>query len=97
LQISPQTANDTGMLPAVERAVGPANVNLSRPATAADDFAYFAQVAPAFFFALGTQKPGTISGINHATNFVADVSAIPVGIRAMTEVLLEYLRTTPTH
>jgi metal-dependent amidase/aminoacylase/carboxypeptidase family protein len=56
-----------------------------------------AQVAPAFFFALGTQKPGMPSGIYHATNFVADDSAIPVGIRAMTEVLLEYLRTTPIH
>ena len=56
-----------------------------------------AQIAPAFFFALGTQKPGMTSGINHETNFVADDSAIPVGIGAMTEVLLEYLRTTPIH
>jgi amidohydrolase len=85
------------MLPAVERAVGAANASLSPPAMAADDFAYFAQVAPAFFFALGTQKPGMKSGINHATNFVADDSSIPVGIRAMTEVLLEYLSTTPIH
>ena len=85
------------MLPAVERAVGLANVNPSPPAIAGDDFAYFAQVAPAFFFALGTQKPGTTSAINHATNFVADDSSIPIGIRAMTEVLLEYLRSTPAH
>jgi metal-dependent amidase/aminoacylase/carboxypeptidase family protein len=56
-----------------------------------------AQVAPAFFFAPGMQKPGMTSGINHTTNFVADDAAIPVGIRAMTEVLLEYLRTTPIH
>lgn len=83
------------MLPAVERAVGPANVK--PPAMAADDFAYFAQVAPAFFFSLGTQKPGTTSGINHATNFAADDSSMPIGIRAMTEVLLEYLRTKPQH
>jgi amidohydrolase len=85
------------MLPAIERVVGPANVKQAPPAMAADDFAYFAQVAPAFFFQLGTQQPGTTSGINHATNFVADDSSIPVGIRAMTEVLLEYLRSTPTH
>jgi metal-dependent amidase/aminoacylase/carboxypeptidase family protein len=85
------------MLSAIERVVGPANVKQAPPAMAADDFAYFAQVAPAFFFQLGTQQPGTTSGINHATNFVADDSSIPVGIRAMTEVLLEYLRSTPTH
>jgi metal-dependent amidase/aminoacylase/carboxypeptidase family protein len=54
-------------------------VNSSAAAMAADDFVYFAQVAPAFFFSLGSQKPGP-TGINHATNFVADDSAIPVGI-----------------
>jgi metal-dependent amidase/aminoacylase/carboxypeptidase family protein len=60
------------MLPTVERAFGAVKASPSPPAMAADDFAYFAQVAPAFFFALGTQKPGMTSGINHATNFVAD-------------------------
>lgn len=85
------------MLPALQRVVSVANVQESPPLMAADDFAYFAQLAPAFFFQLGTQKPGTISGINHAPNFVADDSSIPIGMRAMTEVLVEYLRTTPAH
>jgi amidohydrolase len=85
------------MLPALERVVGSANVQEAPPVMAADDFAFFAQRAPAFFFFIGTQKPGTTSGINHAPNFVADDSSIPIGIRAMTEVLLEYLRTTPSH
>ena len=66
-------------------------MTLSPPLTAADDFAYFAQRVPGFFFLLGTQKPGTVSGINHAPNFQADDSAIPIGMHAMTEVLLEYL------
>lgn len=81
------------MLPALERVAGPKNV-LSWPAVmAADDFAYFTRAIPGFFFFLGTQKPGTTSGINHAPNFQADDSAIPIGMRAMTEVVLEYLRT----
>jgi amidohydrolase len=83
------------MLPALERVVGRDNVRAWPPVMGADDFAYFSQVAPAFFFFLGTQKPGTVSGGNHATNFQADDSAIPLGIQAMTSVLLEYLRTTP--
>jgi len=83
------------MLPAVERAAGAANVKQSPPVMAADDFAYFAQTAPAFFFMLGTQKPGTRSGINHAPNFQADDSSIPLGMRAMTQVVLECLQTTP--
>ena len=82
------------MLPALERVAGPGNVKLGPAAMAAADFAYFAQAIPGFFFFLGTQKPGTTSGINHAANFQADDSAIPLGMRAMTEVLLEYLRTT---
>jgi amidohydrolase len=85
------------MLPAVERAIGAANVHESQPVMASDDFAYFAQVAPAFFFELGTQKPGTTSGVNHAPNFRADDSSIPVGMRAMTNVLVEYLQTPPPH
>jgi amidohydrolase len=84
------------MLPALERAVGPANVTLSPPIMAADDFARFREVAPEFFFMLGTQKPGTTSGINHAPNFVADDSSISVGMRAMTEVLVDYLQSTAT-
>jgi amidohydrolase len=82
------------MLQALKRAVGISNVLLSPPAMAADDFAYFGQVAPAFFFFIGTQKPGTTSGMNHAPNFQADDSSIPVGMRAMTQVIVEYLQTT---
>jgi metal-dependent amidase/aminoacylase/carboxypeptidase family protein len=73
----------------------PDKVMLWPAAMAADDFAYFSQATPGFFFSLGTQKPGTRSGINHAPNFQADDSAIPIGMRAMTSVLLEYLRTAP--
>jgi hypothetical protein len=42
-------------------------------------------------------KTGTDFRNSHATNFVAHDSSIPVGIRAMIEVLLEYLRTMPIH
>lgn len=84
------------MLPVVERVVGSANVQQAPPLLAADDFSYFAELAPAFFFRLGTQKPGTTSGINHAPYFLADDSSIPIGMRAMTGVLVEYLRSTFT-
>ncbi len=83
-------------LPALEHAVGASNVTLSPPLMAADDFAVFGQVAPEFFFSLGTQKPGTVSGINHAPNFIADDSSIAVGMGAMTYVLVDYLQAT-TH
>ncbi len=85
------------MLPAVQRAIGPAKVTVSQPVMAADDFAYFAQAAPGVFFQLGNTKTDTTSGINDAPNFVADDSSIPIGMRAMTEVLVEYLLTTSAH
>jgi len=84
-------------LPALERAAGASNVTLIPPLMAADDFAEFRKVAPAFFFSFGTQKPGTISGGNHAKDFVADDSSIPLGMRAMTYVLVDYLQTPGTH
>jgi amidohydrolase len=99
LHYSPVLINDPAlvkrMLPAVERAVGADNVHESPPVMASDDFAYFGREVPAFFFMMGSKKPGTISGINHAPNFRADDSAIPIAIRTMTDVLLEYLQTTP--
>jgi amidohydrolase len=84
-------------LPALERAPGASNVTLTPPITAADDFAEFGKVAPEFFFSFGTQKPGTLSGINHAKNFVADDSSIPLGMRAMTYVLVDYLQLPSPH
>jgi amidohydrolase len=95
----PPVMNDPALverlLPALESVAGRGNVRMSPAAMAADDFAYFTQVVPGFFFFLGTQNPGTTSGMNHATNFQADDSAILFGMRAMAEVLLEYLRTAP--
>jgi amidohydrolase len=85
------------MLPALERAAGAANVHEAPPFMASDDFAYFAHEVPGFFFTMGSTKPGTVSGVNHAPNFRADDSAIPIGMRAMTDVLLEFLQNTPAH
>jgi amidohydrolase len=97
----PALVNDLALtkrsLPALERAAGASNVTLAPPVMAADDFAELGKVVPGFFFSFGTQKPGTNSGINHAKNFVADDSSIPLGIRAMTYVLVDYLQTPSAH
>jgi amidohydrolase len=93
----PSSVNNTALvertLPAIERSVGKENVQRGAPSMAADDFAYFAEEVPAFFFRLGTVKPGTTSGNNHTPTFMADDGAIPVGIRVMVNVLLDYLRS----
>ena len=57
-----------------------------------EDFAYYANEIPGFFFRLGQVVPGGRSGGHHTPDFQADNSAVPVGILAMTNLLLDYLK-----
>jgi amidohydrolase len=79
------------VVPTLERVLGARNVRLIEPWSASEDFSYFANEVPGFFFNLGTQAPGTTSGGHHTPTFRADDAAIPVGIRAMTALVLDYL------
>ncbi|MEE9132277.1 MAG: M20/M25/M40 family metallo-hydrolase, partial [Gemmatimonadota bacterium] len=92
---TPPTINDGAlaeeMVPTLVRVMGGENVHLLDPIMAAEDFAYFANQIPGFYFSLGTTKPGTSSGWNHTPDFMADDSAVPVGMRAMSNLLLDYL------
>jgi amidohydrolase len=91
----PLTANDSAlyrrMQPTLVRALGAANVVVSPPTTAGEDFSFFANRVPGFFYFLGTKKKGGSSGGHHTPTFQADDSAIPVGVRAMTMLVLDYL------
>ena len=91
----PVTVNDAALtrlsLPSLARAVGADKVTEVPPLPASEDFSYFANATPGFFYFLGTRKPGTVSGDHHTPTFTADDGAIPVGMRAMSLVLLDYL------
>jgi amidohydrolase len=92
----PLTFNDTALvartLPSLRRAAGGASVVQLPPWSASEDFSEFAREIPGFFFMLGSLKPGTTSGDHHTPTFMADDGAIPVGMRAMAIVLLDYLK-----
>jgi amidohydrolase len=92
---SPPVVNDLALtdriVPTLRRVLGDGNVRRIDPAMVGEDFSYFANQVPGFFYRLGVQKPGTTSGDHHTPTFQADDSAIPVGIRVMTAVLLDYL------
>jgi amidohydrolase len=79
------------MRPTMVRLMGAANVTDVPPTTGAEDFAFFANAVPGFFYRLGTVKPGTTSGDHHTPTFQADDAAIPIGIRMMSTLLLDYL------
>jgi amidohydrolase len=89
------TINDTELTresaPALARAVGAEHVTRMPPWMASEDFSFFADEVPGFFYRLGQVKPGTTSGDHHTPTFLADDGAIPVGIKAMSYLITDYL------
>lgn len=96
---APATVNDPALARWATKAlvgtVGEGHVHELPPTMGAEDFAYFAQVVPGFYFRLGVHKPGTTTGGLHTPTFRGDDSAIEVGIATMSALLLAYLRTPP--
>jgi amidohydrolase len=94
---SPATINDLDltaeMAPTLERTIGAENVSILEPVMGGEDFSYFANEVPGFFYRLGMVKPGTVSGGHHTPTFMADDASIPVGMRTMSNLLLDYLKT----
>jgi amidohydrolase len=77
--------------PTMERLMGAQNVADVPPTTGAEDFAFFANTVPGFFYRLGTVKPGTRSGDHHTPTFMADDASVPIGMRVMSSLVLDYL------
>jgi amidohydrolase len=94
----PVTHNDPELgksaLPALASVVGEGNVITEEPSTGMDDFAYFAQKVPGFYIHLGVrnEKIGATYPI-HNEHFMLDEAALPLGMRAMAMMALDYLRT----
>lgn len=92
---TPATVNDpeltAQMLPSLSAIVGRENVRELEPTMGGEDFAYYALEVPGFFYRLGIHKDGTTSGPHHSPTFRADDTSVPVGMRVMTNVLLDYL------
>jgi amidohydrolase len=92
---APATINDAALtresVPALERLVGKEHVTRIPPSMASEDFSFFANVVPGFFYRLGQVKPGTTTGDHHTPTFRADDASVPVGIRAMSFLVADYL------
>ncbi len=94
---TPATINNVAlteqMAPTLAKIVGNDNVLVIEPTMGGEDFAYFANEVPGFFYRLGSVKPGTVSGGHHTPTFAADDASIPIGMRAMSNLLLDYLKS----
>jgi amidohydrolase len=97
---APATVNDAALsrtsAALLERSLGAGNVKVVEPSMAGEDFAYFANEIPGFYFRLGVVAPGTTSGGLHTPTFRGDDSSVAVGIRAMSRLLVDYLREGPS-
>ena len=82
------------MIPTMERVVGKDNLKMMDPVMGGEDFAFFANEVPGMYYRLGVVKPGTKSGWVHTPTFRADDSCLEVGIRAMSNLVVDYLKST---
>src|SRR6266581_4148588 len=91
------TYNDPALtesiLPTLRAVAGASHVALGPPITAAEDFSRYQQRIRVFFF-LGITPPGTDpakAAPNHSPRFYVDEAALPVGVRAMAHLAVDYL------
>jgi amidohydrolase len=96
---APITYNDpdltSQMIPSIERVLGTENVEVVNAVTGAEDFSYFQQEIPGFYFFLGgTPKtlPETEAPSHHTPNFFIDDSALIHGVNVLTAMVKDYLK-----
>ena len=93
------TVNNGAMVsrfaPVLQRVAGAAGAAESKTASmAGEDFSRFAEKAPGFFFNLSVTPPSLdwkTAASNHSPLFQGDNNALPVGVRAMSQIAVEFL------
>jgi len=95
---APLTYNDPALAEwaagTIRRVAGAENVFTAPFQTGAEDFPEFTARAPGFYFFLGAvprgQDPATAAR-NHSPQFFVDEGVLPLGVRAMTQLAVDYL------
>jgi amidohydrolase len=98
----PVTVNDPAtvarFIPTLRRVAGAGGATERGLTMPSEDFSRYAERVPGFFFNLGVTPAGidlaTVAS-NHSPLFQADDKALPYGVRAMSGVALDYLRSGP--
>jgi amidohydrolase len=97
-EMTPVTANDPAltqrMVATLGRVAGPQRVKEGRPVTGSEDFGYFAERVPGLFVFLGVRTPGSPESSfvsNHSPRFFADEAALPVGVRTLAALAVDFL------
>ena len=84
--------------PVFQRVAGEGKVAVAPLQTGAEDFASFHQRIPGLYFFLGAvpvgQDPATAPR-NHSPRFFVDEGVLPLGVRVMTHLAVDFLRRSP--
>jgi amidohydrolase len=93
---NPVTYNEPALvaetLPTIRRIVGDANLIAPKPFMPAEDFSYYQQVVPGFFYFLGVgNKARGITSAWHTAEFDVDEESLVVGVKVMAAVVMDYL------
>ncbi|RDK87164.1 amidohydrolase [Marinirhabdus gelatinilytica] len=82
------------MLPTLQKTAGEENVQLMKATTGGEDFSYFQEKVPGFYFFLGGMTPGNTEAYPHHTpDFKIDDAGMLLGVKTMTQIALDYLNT----
>jgi amidohydrolase len=94
-KLLPVTFNDPNltkqMIPTLERVAGKQNLSVLPQGTYGEDFSFYQEKIPGLYFAIGNIPPGGKIIPNHSPYYYVDEKAILVGIRAMTNLAVDFL------
>lgn len=80
------------MLPTLQNIAGNENVVLTKATTGGEDFSYFQEEVPGFYFFLGGMTPGNTTPFPHHTpDFQINEDGLLLGVKSMTQLALDYL------
>ena len=78
----------------LERVAGKDHVGVMPYLSVSEDFAYYGQQVPSFFYFVGSTPQGQdaeAAPSNHSPRFYLDEGSLPLGVRTMTALALDYL------
>jgi len=89
---NPQLTEETARV--IESVVGKGNLLYPIPLTVAEDFSYYANKVPGLFLFLGVRNEakGIVYPL-HNPNFNVDEECIPIGVKVMTHLVIDYLNS----
>nr|WP_309914678.1 MULTISPECIES: amidohydrolase [unclassified Arcicella] len=101
-RMCPVTYNDIPlterMIPTLDGVAGKENVSITAAVTGAEDFAFYQQKVPGFFFFLGGAPKGKSPAqtpAHHTPDFYIDEGGFVLGMKSMASLVVDYMEMNP--